>query len=138
MKDVITEKDIRLKLLMCCGSEDYYKHPMFKNILFSEGIILMVDLCNAHWLLVDMLANIALLRSQHEFITIKVLKSPDQHSCCLIFEDGNNNAIRKPIPYHYTDYPLSNYKVSVENKEAVHPAITFFYRNGVLYLPSEH
>ena len=138
MKEVLSEKDIRLQLLMCSGSEDYYKHPIFKNILFSEGIVLMVELCSANWLLVDMLANISLLKSNYDFITIKILKDREQHSCCLIFEDGNNNAIRKPIPYQLTDFPLSNWKESEENKEVVNPAITFFYSNNVLYLPSEH
>ena len=55
MKQDLSEKDIRLQLLMCSGSEDYYKHPIFKNILFSEGIVLMVELCSANWLLVDIL-----------------------------------------------------------------------------------
>lgn len=134
---ILKENDIRLKLMMCEGSENYYTHPLFKNINFTDGIAKLVDLCGANWLLVDVLANLQLLKSKEDFICIKLLNSKEDKGCQLTFEDGNYNEIRKPIAYTFTDFPLYNWIPDAKrNKEE--PAIMLFFRNDVLYLQSEH
>ena len=134
----LTEKDIRLKLLMCSGSEDHYKHPLFKGTNFTEGILLMVEYCQANWLLVDLLANISKLKSKNDFIVVNLLKNQGETKCTLVFEDGNENEICPPIPYNYTTFPLSDWKDPEEDNQKLRPAISFWYGDGVLYLPNEH
>lgn len=132
------EMDIRLELQMCRGSENFYRHPLFRGIHFTDGVMTMSEICSANWLLVDLLANVSLLKNSNEFIVVHIHKEQNSTTCSMHFEDGNKNEVRKPIPYDPTDFPLSDRKDPYSDNGPLLPAITFFYRNQVLYLPSEH
>ena len=132
------EKSIRLKLMMCSGSENLYRHPLFKKIGFTDGVTLMVHLCDANWLLTDILANITTLKQKHEFINIELSKKSGNKGCVLTFDDGNGARIIEPIYYKFTDFPLFDWQRPDKVKGTLEAAIRLCFSNDVLYLPSEH
>ncbi|MDE3744055.1 DUF6876 family protein [Maribacter polysaccharolyticus] len=137
MENTAKETEIRNELAHNIGSEHLYHHPLFKGIHYTEGIIAMYETCNANWLLIDVLANCKLL-SHHPFITIKLHKSPTENSCRVVFEDGNNN-ILQTIPYSCTDFPLNDQVIKRDGEpDKKAPALTMYFTNSVLLLPSEY
>lgn len=133
MNEPLNQNKIREELEQFYGTEQYYFNPLFRNIKYTDGITYMYNACKAHWLLIDLLANCQVLNKKHEFLAIKLLKDPKQTTCRVFYEDGNNIVLKR-TDYQVTDFPLDNQ--IVENK--VQPAITFFFRDNILYLPSEY
>lgn len=129
----VKEKEIRNKLAQCNGSDDVYSNLLFRKLYYSVGVRMMVEDCQAYWLLTDVLANMKLLSRKYEFICVAFYKTTDKGSCKLVFTDGNKNLI-KSIPYKYADFPLNN----IVTKGGIEPAITMWFQNSTLYLPTEH
>ena len=106
------------------GSENWYRHGINRNVLFTDGAKYVADAGGAYWLL-DEIAIIQPHNSRvaaEEFQVWKLVVQPDR-TATLSCEDGNGNVVfTKPI--EYTDFPL--------------PEITLWFTNNVIYLPSEH
>jgi len=113
-------EQIKNDLLQFNGTNQYFYHPLFKGINYTDGIRYVMNELTANWLIIDSLANLTLLKKHHEFIVIKLMV--ENSKGVLTFDDGDGNVI-KTVEYSYTDFPLE--------------AINFFYENGVLYLPNE-
>jgi hypothetical protein len=115
----LTEAELR----QFTGSEQWYRHGLNRNVLFTEGAKYVADAGNAYWLL----DNIALWQRVErmaavEFQVWKLTVHPDQ-TATLTCEDGNDNMIYTQ-QLEFTDFPLDE--------------ITLWYSNNVIYLPSEH
>ena len=93
----------------------------------------MAILCNANWLLVQLLDYCKFLSEKEEFLAIKFFKEQGQDDCKVVYTDGNDKIVFT-IMLEYTDFPLHNQFENKKEKEA----ILFFFRNNVLYLASEH
>ncbi len=127
------EIEIRKQLDNCYGTEAKFHEELFKDIFYSDGVKKMYILCEAHWLLIDSLSNMKLLKRQHEFVVSKLYKKEKENTCYIDYEDGNNNLI-KSVKYPYITFLLSNQ--IEEGKKA--PAMVLFFQNDMLYLPSEY
>ena len=106
------------------GSENWYRHGVNRNVLFTDGAKYVADEGGAYWLLDE----IAIIQpydkrvAAEEFQVWKLVVRPDRKAT-LSCEDGNGNVVfTKEI--EYTDFPL--------------PEITLWFSNNVIYLPSEH
>ena len=106
------------------GSENWYRHGINRNVLFTDGAKFLADQGGAYWLLDE----IAIIQSHdarvaaEEFQVWKLVVRPDR-TAVLTCEDGNDNIVfTKQIDY--TDFPLDE--------------ITLWFANNVIYLPSEH
>ncbi len=127
------EVKIREQLALCRGSRKSYFQELFKPLTYSEGIKEMYTLCDAHWLLAACLSNLATMKNQHEFIVMKLYRKEGATSCYLSYEDGNGTQIKR-VDYYYTTFPLSDR----EHDNLRLPAITLYFQNDMLYLPSEN
>ena len=106
------------------GSENWYRHAINRNVLYTDGAQYLAETGGAYWLLDE----IALIQpydkavAAEEFQAWKLAVHTDR-SATLTCDDGNNNIVfTKNI--EYTDFPLDE--------------ITLFFANNVIYLPSEH
>ena len=106
------------------GSETFYRHALNRKVVFTEGAHHVAEAGGAFWLLDE----IALIQphdarvAAEEFQVWKLTVRPD-HTATLVCEDGNYNVVfGKEIPF--TDFPLE--------------AITLWFANNTIYLPSEH
>jgi hypothetical protein len=121
------------ELAQCTGSEGLFYNRLFKDVKYTDGIKLMVEICGSYWFLTDVLANCVALQKEHEFISVKLHKEENEDKCFIAYDDGNDNIILS-IDYSFTDFPLYNYTKDERKRSAMH----LYCTNGVLHLPSEY
>ena len=121
-----TPKLTKADLAQFTGSEQWYRHGINRDVLFTEGAKFVADRGGAYWLL----DTIAICQRHEKKVAaepfqvwkLEVNKHLDE-SALLTCEDGNGNKVyEKKIPY--TDFPLDE--------------ITLWFANNTIYLPSEH
>ena len=106
------------------GTEHWYRHPLARDVLYTDGARHVAEHGGAYWLLDE----IALPQKFEPTIAAEgfqvwTLKVAEDGSAVLTCEDGNLREVyRKAIPY--TDFPL--------------PEITLWFTNNVILLPSEY
>lgn len=106
------------------GSENWYRHPINRAVLYTDGAKYVAEAGGAYWLLDE----IALIQpyekrvSEEEFQVWTLSVNPD-HTALLKCEDGNGHAVfSKEI--EFTDFPLNS--------------ITLWFSNNTIFLPSEY
>lgn len=106
------------------GSENWYRHPLNKGVLYTDGAQYLAEMAGAYWLLDE----IACAQLSIDAVIIEAFQvwrltvKPDQ-SATLVCEDGNNTVVySKEI--EFTDFPLDE--------------IQLYYTDHVILLPSEY
>lgn len=105
------------------GTTQYFRHPIARTILITEGVKYVADAGAAYWLVDEIvfaqsIKYVAAEEFQHWTLTV----SPD-HSAILECGDGDRNIVfNKSIPF--TDFPMED--------------ISIYYTNNVILLPSEY
>lgn len=98
---------LQLKLLHCVGTSKLTRHNLVRNLLLSEGAILLADEAGAYWLL-DAIASWQIdARARAEpFQTWDLRVDTTTRSAVLSMTDGNtmDAIIRQEI--EWTDFPL--------------------------------
>jgi len=105
------------------GTEQWYRHALNRNIIYTEGARHVAEAGEAYWLL-DEIVTGQLLKpiSVEEFQVWKLTVNQENNTADLVCEDGNDNVVTsKKIPF--TDFPL--------------PEITLWFENRTIMLPSE-
>jgi hypothetical protein len=105
------------------GSEQWYRHGLARDILFTDGAKYVADAGGAYWLL-DEIALAQRIRgvAGEEFQVWKLAVKANK-TAVLTCDDGNNNIVfRKRIAF--TDFPLDE--------------ISFYVANKTILLPSEY
>jgi hypothetical protein len=114
----------RAELAQFSGSEQWHRHGLVRNILFTDGAKYVADKAGAYWLLDEIALAQRFEKSvaAEEFQLWKLTVKPD-HTAMLACEDGNGKAVlSKDIPF--TDFPLDEIK--------------FYVTNNTILLPSEY
>lgn len=106
------------------GSETFYRHPLSGGCVFTEGVQYLAEAGPAYWLIDAILCpqphHPALLDAEFQVWTMTVT---GDRSATLVCTDGNGERLYvHPVPW--TDFPLD--------------AVTLWFANRTLYLPSEH
>lgn len=106
------------------GSQIFYRHPLSGGCVYTEGVQYLAEAGSAYWLidaiLCPQLHHPSLRTAEFQVWT---LSARDDRSAILICTDGNGERLYvHPIPW--TDFPLV--------------AVTLWFANRTLYLPSEH
>jgi hypothetical protein len=116
----LTKADLR----QFTGTDNWYRHPINRKVMFTDGAKHIADAGGAYWLLDE----IALIQpydkavAAEEFQVWKLQVRADQ-TATLACEDGNGNAVFKK-EIEFTDFPLDE--------------ITLWFANDVIFLPSEY
>ena len=103
------------------GTEHYYKHS-FGNLTYTDGIKYMAEAADAYWL-IEAIASYQYDWNICEFQIWNLKVFPDDSAQLVMQEDDDEPRLVVQF-IHYTDFPLKEIKLYVEN--------------GVLLLPSEH
>jgi hypothetical protein len=106
------------------GTEQWYRHGLARNILFTDGAKYVADEAGAYWLLDEIaLAQRGIGAVAAEEFQVWTLRVAPNATATLTCEDGNGHAVfTKAI--EYTDFPS--------------PEITLWFANNVILLPSEY
>jgi len=119
-----TPKLTQAELDQFTGSEHWYRHPINRKVLFTDGAKYLAEKAGAYWLL-DEIAIIQPYdkRVASEEFQVWKLTVRENRTATLVCEDGNDHVVyTQEIPF--TDFPLDG--------------ITLWFTNNVIYLPSEH
>ena len=106
------------------GTENWYRHGMARNILYTEGAKYVAESAEAYWLLDEIAFSQMIKRvADEEFQLWKLKVNLKDQTANLICEDGNGHTVyRKRIPY--TDFPLEE--------------ISLYFIDKTILLPSEY
>lgn len=105
------------------GSEEWYRHALARNILYTEGVQYVAEYGGAYWLIDEIVFAQKLPAVAAEEFQVWHLAVNEDNSAVLTCDDGNNLVVysKKII---FTDFPLSE--------------IRFYFSNNVIHLPSEN
>ena len=115
---------IRAALAQFTGTGIWYRHPLFRDFLTTEGVQYLANSAGAHWL-VDTIAGLQLAEAsvRAEAFQVWTLKVEADRCAVLTCTDGNDGLVFR-ANISWTDFPLGE--------------IDLWYANNTLYLPSEH
>lgn len=121
MSDEILSKT---DLAMFTGTENWYRHPFVRKVLFTDGVKYVADKAGAYWLIDEIVFKQHIPEFFREAFQVWKLKVDLQKKTAVLnCEDGNGNQVFTKL-IHYTDFPLDE--------------ITFYLTENVLLLPSEY
>lgn len=104
-------------------SEQFFRHPMFRDYVYTEGVQYLAEQAGAYWLLDHIIAHqhepaVRTTRMQVWKIRVQEDKSAEIH-----VEDGNDQVVYSSR-LEFTDFPLTSF--------------TLWFMNSTLLLPSEY
>jgi hypothetical protein len=119
-----TEKMTAGELQQFTGSEQWYRHGIVRDVLFTDGAKYVADQGGAYWLLDEIaLAQRGDRRVAGEEFQLWKLTVNSDHTATLTCEDGNGNAVYSKA-IEYTDFPL--------------PEVELYFTSNTILLPSEY
>ena len=114
-----TEREILNELSFNSGSEGYHKIP-FSNIVYTDGINNLIELCECWWLISDTAIfmsnepkNNNVLRGE-EFLILKIKKEGNKAIVTLREDKDEPNIYFKE--YLLTDFPLKEFEFYIVGK----------------------
>ncbi|HTV34017.1 MAG TPA: hypothetical protein VME69_13110 [Methylocella sp.] len=116
----LSEADLR----QFTGTENWYRHGINRNVVFTDGAKYVADRGGAYWLL-DAIAIAQHRERDVAFEEFQVwrLKVNADRSASLTCDDGNGNIVyTQNIPF--TDFPLDEIKL--------------YFTDNTILLPSEY
>jgi hypothetical protein len=106
------------------GSEQWFRHGLNRQILFTEGAKYVADGGGAYWLLDEIaLSQRSEKRLARQPFQVWKLTVNADRTGTICVQDGNDNVLLTKA-LEFTDFPI--------------PEITLWFSNNVIYLPSEH
>lgn len=114
----------RAELAQFTGTENWYRHPLVRDILYTDGAKFLAERAGAYWLLDEIaIALYTVPAVAAEAFQLWKLAVNADRSAMLTCEDGDGNAVfRQIIPF--TDFPLD--------------AIELYCTDNTILLPSEY
>jgi uncharacterized protein DUF6876 len=116
----LTEADLR----QFTGSENWYRHGINRNVLFTDGAKYIADEAGAYWLL----DTIAICQHHEKSVSVEEfqvwkLKVNADRTATLVCDDGSDKIVYTQH-IEFTDFPLDE--------------ITLYFTNNVIHLLSEY
>jgi len=97
------------------GSEQFYRHGLSRNHIYTEGVQFLAERAQAYWLLDKIALHGSSKIGCERFQVWKLTVNPNG-SATLTTEDGNDNVLRTEN-LSYTDFPLQEIALwSVRNE----------------------
>ncbi|GGH48293.1 hypothetical protein GCM10007423_49380 [Dyadobacter endophyticus] len=119
-----TQQLTSTELSQFTGTENWYRHPIVRKMLYTDGIRHMMNKAGAYWLVDEIAYQQFHPRVKTEEFQVWILATNLEESTALLScEDGHDRVLcSKQIPY--TDFPLAEIKIYVSG--------------NVILLPSEY
>jgi hypothetical protein len=113
-----------LMLRQFTGTEQWYRHPFVRSVLFTDGAKYVADQAGAYWLLDEIaFAQKSDKAVAGEAFQLWKLTVTDRNTGELVCEDGNGRVVFTKA-LDFTDFPREG--------------IQLYFTNNVILLPSEY
>ena len=127
----VTEKLTHADLQHFTGTSQWYRHPLMRKVLFTDGVHFLIKRGECMWL-IDKIATLQLKRKvaaePHQFWNLKVNEDRTAELTCDDGDKGGGRVILHREKISFTDFPLDGVEVWVE----------YDGEHAVILLPSEH
>ena len=111
---------LKLELKQFSGGGDFYRNPLFRNYVYTEGVRHLAEQAGAYWLIDYILSNqLDPKLIVQPFQVWKMLVQDD--SAAVTVEDGNDNQITT-FTIGYTDFPLKEISLWLIDKTLLLPS----------------
>ena len=118
-QNTLTKTDLR----QFTGTEQWHRHGIARNVLYTDGAQYVAESGGAYWLLDEIAFAQSIREVAAEAFQVWRLKVNPDHTATLECEDGNSN-IRFSKRIEFTDFPLDE--------------VAFYFTGHVIMLPSEY
>lgn len=106
------------------GSETFYRHPLARKVVYTEGVQYVAETVGAYWLLDEIaLMNMGLPSLALEAFQVWTLTVRPDSTATLACSDGNENIVYSK-ELTFTDFPQEG--------------VTLWFQNNTILLPSEY
>jgi len=110
-----TKKLTEADLNQFTGTDHWYRHPLNRKIVYTDGVKHVADAGGAYWLIDE----IALIQPYEKAVSAEgfqfwKLTVHDDRTATLVCEDGNGKAVYKK-EIEFTDFPLSEISFYLTN-----------------------
>ncbi len=111
------------ELAQFTGTTNWYRHPLVKSVLYTDGVHFIAERAGAYWLIdaIALAQSAAPALSGEEFQTWTLIV--DANTAVLRCDDGNGRQLMEKR-IDYTDFP--------------EPGIKLYFTDGVIMLPAEY
>jgi hypothetical protein len=106
------------------GTEQWYRHPVIKSTLYTDGIKYLAERAGAYWLIDEIAYQQYHPRLKNEEFQVWKLSVNQQQSWATLTCDDGNGRILFTKQIGYTDFPLEE--------------ISIYFTNNVILLPGEY
>lgn len=118
----ISSAQLRAELATYVGSENWYRHPIQKHLLYTDGVKYFCEKAGAYWFLDDFLAlQVFPLQMRSPFLVVE-LKVEDGKALVLVSDADGMKIWSRRVPF--TDAP--------------HGTWFFYLTDNICLLPSEY
>lgn len=106
------------------GTEQWFRHGLNRNVLYTEGVQYVAEKAGAYWLVDEIaLAQAYVPQVKAEAFQVWQLIVKADHTATLVCEDGNGGGVWSKV-IEFTDFPPQG--------------IRFFVTDNTIMLPSEY
>ena len=109
VKKQLSDLGVKIKdeLRYYTGCEQPFRHPLFKELVYTDGVKYLATEAKAYWLL-DIIGSVLNTLKKHSFVSIKLnvyRLGNGETKALFIADDGNDKVIYRQNIEH-TDFPL--------------------------------
>jgi hypothetical protein len=117
----IESSTLRQELAQFTGTETWYRHPLNRYLLYTEGVQFFAEKAGCYWLLDIVATELFRLQVAEPFLHVKLIV--DDGEADIVVDDGDGSAVfRRHI--QFTDAPPGDWR--------------FYLTDNVVLLPSEY
>lgn len=87
----MTSTDIRSELESFTGTEHWYRHPLVRSVIYTDGVKYFADKMGAYWMIDIFATELFKLQRDHGFLAITALVVGSR--AALVATDGNRNMV---------------------------------------------
>lgn len=125
-----TIQNLRNELRHFCGSEQYYKNPLFPMFAYTEGVQYLAQKANCYWLINQVFGCQFIEELKDEAFQAWKLTEQGESAATIVVDDGNKK-ILKTFELDYTDFP---FEVLCSKGEG----FNIWFVENILLLPNEY
>lgn len=118
----ITSEQLRQELAHCTGTENWYRHPMNREWLYTDGVQHFCEAAGAYWFMDILVTEPEILQTAQEFAAVTLTVLPTQQARITVTDGNENETFHRHL--QYTDCPEGEWR--------------FYMYNNVLMLTSEY
>lgn len=121
MMDKLTPGELDAELRHYQAGETLYRHSLSRRHAYTEGVKFLAEQAGAYWLIdtIILVQNIA--HVGNEEFQVWRLKVEQDRSASLVMDDGNGE-VRYIEKIRFTDFPLAEVKLWLENRTLMLPS----------------